>query len=245
MTQHPVGATLAVAPLAPAPLAPSQHPVGPGLAPAQLTEHRTSLAAAATVNASGQFEIIAMTEGQGNGWNFSAAVLKDSLKLWNGVNSCIDHAGFFEMPSVLKLCGVAHSPTWSDEHKGIRLNLKPFGPMANIVTQLATELLAARNQNQPTPKVGFSGDIGFKAKGNDVTEIMRIHRLDLVLDPARGGDFLRALNQQGVRADVGADVGAGLAPARPAPPAPQGRQRESVERLWGGGQACLPRIAAP
>ena len=158
-------------------------------------EQRAKFAAAATVNQSGQFEIIAITEGQGNGWNFSAAVLKDSLKLWDGVNSCIDHAGFFEMPSVLKLCGVGHSPTWSDEHKGVKLNLKPFGPMASIAAQLATEILAARTQNQPTPNVGFSGDIGFKAKGRDVIEITRVFRLDLVLDPARGGDFIAALSR--------------------------------------------------
>ena len=72
-------------------------------------EQRAQLAASASINPQGEFEIIAITEGTGNGWNFSAQVLKESLGLWNGVNSYVDHAGLFEMPSVMKLGGVCYS----------------------------------------------------------------------------------------------------------------------------------------
>ena len=40
----------------------------------------------------GSFEIIAMTSGEGNGWQFSPAVLQGSLPLWDGAACFIDHA---------------------------------------------------------------------------------------------------------------------------------------------------------
>ena len=158
-------------------------------------EHRAKLAATATVNDHGQFEIHAITAGMGNGWNFTEAALSASIKLWDGVNSMVDHVGWFDMPSVMKLGGVAHSPEWDADAKAIKLTLKPFGPLGAAMQELATEYLAARQANQPVPNVGFSADIGFTAKGQEVIAITRVHSLDLVLDPARGGDFIAALQQ--------------------------------------------------
>ena len=48
--------------------------------------------ASATVTPHGDFLILAITAGLGNGWHFSPAVLRASLPLWEGVETFVDHA---------------------------------------------------------------------------------------------------------------------------------------------------------
>ena len=80
------------------------------------------------------FEIITITEGVGNGWNFSADVLQESLALWDGVECFIDHA--MSNRSVRDIAGVIENPAWDDESKGIKANLKPIGPSAGMLAKL-------------------------------------------------------------------------------------------------------------
>jgi hypothetical protein len=47
---------------------------------------------------------------------------------------------------------------------------------------------------EPHPKVGFSADVIFTAIEKKVQTILRVLSVDLVFNPARGGAFLRALN---------------------------------------------------
>jgi len=138
----------------------------------------------------GVFEIFAITAGSGNGWEFSPEVLKDSLPLWNNAECFIDHS--FYSHSIKDLAGVCSSPAWDDAHKGIRLTLKAFGPSADLLTQLGRDILAA----DPKPDIGFSADISFTAQGRKVQLITRVHSVDLVFDPARGGSFIRSLNSK-------------------------------------------------
>ena len=159
------------------------------------TEQHAQFAATADVNPRGEFEIVAITAGHANGWNFTAKALQESVKLWDGTNSLVDHAGFFDMPSIMKLGGVCYGPAWDETRQGIKATLRPFGPCGPLVADLGKEVLAAKAKGDPLPKIGFSADIWFKANGRDVIEITRVTSLDLVIDPARGGDFLRALNQ--------------------------------------------------
>ncbi len=63
----------------------------------------------------GQFEILAMTAGTGNGWEFSEECLRASLDLWEGVECFVDHGGWFGGRSVRDLGGVCSSPRWSDD----------------------------------------------------------------------------------------------------------------------------------
>ncbi len=155
-------------------------------------ETRMSFAAQGSVTAAGEFEIYGMTAGQANGWTFGEQPLKDSLALWDGVECFVDHQGFFEdHRSVRDLGGLCHSPQWDAEAKGIKLQLKTCGPSGPLVQELGRELLSAEGAR---PRVGFSADIGFTAKGREVMQILRVFSLDLVFDPARGGAFVRALN---------------------------------------------------
>jgi hypothetical protein len=157
----------------------------------QKQQHRINLKST-NVNPKGEFEIVAITAGEGNGWQFSAAALKKSLPLWDGTETFIDHHWFGH--SVHDLAGVCHSPRWDEETKGIKLNLKPIGPGAQVLHELGRQILECKEDVKPD--VGFSADIVFTAQGKQVQEILRVFSVDLVVNPARGGEFIREIYQK-------------------------------------------------
>ena len=152
-------------------------------------QNRITLNASAAVDPAGQFEILAITQGDGNGWQFSAEVLQASLELWDGAECFIDHAFFGH--SVRDLAGVLFAPAWDDQELGITCKLKAIGPSASLLEELGRQVLA---EDDPKPAVGFSADIAFTSTGKDVKQNLRVFSVDLVMDPARGGAFKRALN---------------------------------------------------
>lgn len=140
------------------------------------------------------FEILAISAGIGNGWNFTENVLQQSLTLWDGVQTYVDHSPAPKIPhSVRDLAGLCSSPRWDENTKGIRLQLTPRGPSAEILTTLAELVLAGEHEKPP---VGFSADLTFTATGRNVANITKVHSVDVVLNPARGGTFLTALQTQ-------------------------------------------------
>ena len=153
-------------------------------------QHRETLTGSGTVNASGSFEILAITAGTGNGWEFSAEVLQASVALWDQAECFIDHSWFGH--SIRDLAGHCHSPEWDEEHKGIKLQLKPVGPSGPLLAELGKQVL--EEETAANPNVGFSADVVFTSSGKNVTNILKVLSIDLVMDPARGGAFLRALN---------------------------------------------------
>lgn len=153
-----------------------------------LYQHTLALQAQAASAPAGVFEVLAITAGQGNGWHFSPQALRGSLSLWEGVPCFIDHS--FAGRSVRDLAGVVFAPQWDEEKQGIRLKLRPLGPSAELLRALGREMLEA----DPKPQVGFSADLQFSAQGNEVKTILKVYSLDLVIHPARGGVFLRALH---------------------------------------------------
>ena len=161
-----------------------------------VTPIRERFQAAGHVTPSGEFEIHAMTVGSGNGWNFTEGVLQNSLPLWNGVECYVDHSWLGH--SLRDLGGICYAPAWDDQAKGVRMSLRTVGPSGQLVNELGREMLA---DVEPKPAVGFSADLVFTANGKTVENILRVYSLDLVVDPARGGAFLRALNS--IRAGIG------------------------------------------
>ncbi|MEW6180235.1 MAG: hypothetical protein AB1522_09940 [Chloroflexota bacterium] len=138
----------------------------------------------------GEFEILAISAGEGNGWHFSAEVLRQSLPLWEGRECYLDH--HTAEPSLRDLAGVVYDPQWDEGRQGIRLRLKPLGPAAALLRALGSAML----QETVRPQVGFSADLLFTARGRQVERIVRVLSVDCVVQPARGGAFLRALNRQ-------------------------------------------------
>ncbi len=137
------------------------------------------------------YPILAITSGEGNGWQFSADVLRTSLPLWEGVQCFVDH--HLTRPSIRNLAGICRSPQWLEAQQGIGLRLEPFGPSAGLLKEVAQSVL---ENPQANPGVGFSADILFQVDGKQVTRVVKVLSLDLVVNPARGGTFLEQTQQQ-------------------------------------------------
>jgi len=159
-------------------------------APTYLTEHQARFTAHARPLTTGEFEILCITAGEGNGWKFSTDVLRNSLSLWEGVHCFIDHAWFSR--SVRDLAGQIVDPTWDENAGGIRATLKAFGPGGELLTEFGRQILAETGDQRP--RIGFSADVLFTSSAKQVKQILKVISVDLVYDPARGGAFLRALN---------------------------------------------------
>ncbi len=156
-------------------------------------EYRQRLALEATPVNPERFEILAITAGAANGWEFPAEVLHQSLALWNGVNCFVDHN--WESRSVRDIAGILRNAAWDEAAQGIRAELHAFGPSAGLLAEVGRQVL--ERKDAPAVKVGFSADILFEGKAKKVEKILRIFSVDLVYNPARGGMFLRALNAIG------------------------------------------------
>jgi len=139
----------------------------------------------------GEYEIIAISAGVGNGYNFPSTTLKAAVKMWSRVPCYIDHEATPDKKrhSARDLAGLIHSPVWSDKEQGIQARLKPTGPSADALRKLADAAL-----EDPDLPIGFSADIFIDTTDNGtVTAIKRVISTDAVLRPARGGKFLRVL----------------------------------------------------
>lgn len=146
--------------------------------------------ASAQVTSSGEFEIIAITAGEGNGWEFSEDALQKSLELWDGRQVFVDHS-YWGAHSVRDLAGVLYEPVWEPASRGVKLKLKAVGPSGALLAEIGKQILA---NPAVSPNVGFSADIFFTAKDKKVVQITKVQSVDLVINPARGGAFIRALN---------------------------------------------------
>lgn len=158
---------------------------------AGLAQHRLSLEASAQPVSPGKFEVLAITAGEGNGWIFPAPVLQASLPLWEGAYCFIDHDR--QARSVRDIGGVLQDPVWDDATQGIRASLMAFGPGGPVLSALGQQILAG--EQHTLPKIGFSADVLFAGKNRKVEKILKVFSVDLVYEPARGGAFVRSLNQ--------------------------------------------------
>jgi hypothetical protein len=180
----------------------------------------------------GNFEILAITAGMGNGKTYPAEVLRASLQLWDQVECFIDHN--LNTRSVKDLAGVLSTPSWDEAAQGIRAVLSAVGPAAATLKELAQVILSEGAK----PAVGFSADFIIEFSGKTVTKIVKVLSVDLVVHPARGGQFVRALNQDARRGD---------APHRPEEvfPMPDETQNQDVTALQTllGAQQEQARLA--
>ena len=139
----------------------------------------------------GEYEIIAISAGMGNGYNFPPSTLKAAVSMWSRVPCYIDHEATPDKKrhSARDLAGLIHSPFWNAAENGIGARLKPTGPSAEALRKLADAAL-----EDPDLPIGFSADIFIDTTDNNVVSaIKRVISTDAVLKPARGGKFLRVL----------------------------------------------------
>ena len=157
-------------------------------------DQRQSFPMEGTPDAGGNgFEIVCMTAGTGNGWEFSADVLRAAVPLFDGVQCFVDHLPMYSEDghSVRDVAGLLSNATFDEGLQGIVAKLTPFGPSAELLKATLAEILAVEGVDT---KIGFSADLAFNCEGSVVTDIVKIFSVDLVVDPARGGAVLRALN---------------------------------------------------
>ena len=155
-----------------------------------VSSHRLSFQLSSIDTTPGEYEILAITSGLGNGWSFPPAVLQSSLPLWDGVHCFLDHA--LTQRSVRDIAGILINPSFDDESQGIRANLQPFGPGADLLASLASVLIPPQKDYH----IGFSADLSFLGANHTVKEIVKVHSVDLVVNPARGGKFLESRQLQ-------------------------------------------------
>ena len=159
-----------------------------------MEEQRQTFPMEGTPDAGGNgFEIVCITAGVGNGWEFSADVLRAAVPLFDGVQCFVDHLAVDSADghSVRDVAGLISEPVFDEGLQGITAKLTPFGPSADLLKETLSEILSHEGTDT---KVGFSADLAFNNEGSTVTEIVKIYSVDLVVDPARGGAVLRALN---------------------------------------------------
>lgn len=148
------------------------------------------------------FEILAITAGEakGHGIRFSAAVLQSAIPLYESKPVFIDHSALFSPPSVRDLAGTLHSIEWDEEKKGVRAQVKPAGPSADVLLSLRD---AAKSNPAIMEALGFSTVLRVQlAKNGDVLKIVSVKSVDVVIDPARGGKFLQEISGASRAADL-------------------------------------------
>ncbi len=145
------------------------------------------------------FEVLAMRPGVANGLTYPAETLRASVAagVWQGVNVFLDHPSALDRTraggrAVTDLAGVVEE-AWFDG--AVRARLRCAGPRGDLVAALARQLLADAGAGRPLPRVGLSADLlALRDEAGVVRQIRRVHSLDVVVEPAAGGAFVRALN---------------------------------------------------
>ena len=109
-----------------------------------MTQHRHRLSLEVNPIGPDSFEILAITAGSANGWEFPAEVLRESLALWEGVNCFVDHD--LAARSVRDIAGVLRKPNWDGAAKGVRAELQAFGPSAHVLSDIGRQVLEISNE---------------------------------------------------------------------------------------------------
>lgn len=144
-----------------------------------------------------------------NGWTFPAQALADSLSLWAGAGIYVDHPHLFDAPSVRNLIGVVTAPRYDAD--GIHAELHLFDhPQAQPVADLLDLILSLRAQGHPVPPTGLSAvlSVEWDTSGDSrtVTRIVKVWSVDVVFEPAAGGQLSRIVNSTSVHTHTHTDM---------------------------------------
>lgn len=160
--------------------------------------HRLQLAAALepTTEDGRAYEVTLIRAGETlHGWLFPPQVLRDSVPLWEGVTSLVDHRRYMQHPSVRDVVGSIGKVRFE---KGALLGEYRVLDSADWLTRMLDQIIADRKAGLPVPRVGLSADMLVKAhrKGERyiAEKIGRVLSVDVVFDPVAGGAFERVLN---------------------------------------------------
>lgn len=104
----------------------------------------------------------------------------------------IDHASFFENPSLKNLAGSTLNSTFNPLDHSVEGTIKLSNtPSGRVISDLLDELLS---DGDTAPDIGLSLVFYPSWEGNEITSIQHIESVDLVFQPAADGRILQALN---------------------------------------------------
>ena len=196
-------------------------------------------------DASGVYQVTAMSAGTGNGWEFAPEVLRASVDLWQRVNVFLGHAGDDDRgPNGERqprdLCGVFSGGYFDPETPAIRGRLRLLGPAAAMARAIAAAYLDAYAAGETAPDVGLSASLYLIADGRKVVEITKVESLDVIATtPARGGRFEAAL-----AALEDHDMAQAVRVALSAGPAAEVRTTEAATTALSRAEGTPPAAAA-
>lgn len=125
------------------------------------------------------------------GFDFPAEVLREALSLFDGVTSFADHTPLDQHPTVRKVLGVVVAPRQDESGNAWGVLRLADNTFADLLDFVCTE----RGAGRAVPRVGMSADLSFQFdEQKRATKIVRVHSIDLVFDPAAGGEIRRILN---------------------------------------------------
>jgi len=151
-----------------------------------------------------RYAVRAITAGAGNGLRYPAQVLADAVasQRFEGAAVYLDHSQMGELwsqsggRSVRNVLGVLEGARMEGDAVAAELRLYP-GPEADRLSGLVDQWLADRSEGRARPPIGLSAVMEVRVDGEEVRVIEKVESVDVVVDPARGGEFVRALNQEG------------------------------------------------
>lgn len=144
------------------------------------------------------FEVTVITPGKANGYFYPASVLEAAAPKFIGASVFVNHPDALDRTRpgerrVEDLAGVLEEAHW--EGDAVRGRMRRFGPKAEMVAALASQIISDRAKGLPVPDIGLSADMLVRADGRGVVqEIGEVISVDVVFRPARGGAFERVLN---------------------------------------------------
>jgi hypothetical protein len=147
------------------------------------------------------YEVVVMTPGDGNGLVYPSLVLDAGAPLFEGASVFVDHSQLGELfsmtggRSLRNVLGVLEGSYF--DGGGVKGVLRVYpGPDAEWFTAMVDQHLIDVAEGRGSPRIGLSAVLDVLTRGGEVVSIEKVVSVDAVFDPARGGQFIRALNQR-------------------------------------------------
>jgi hypothetical protein len=147
---------------------------------------------------------ILATGGQPSDIELTTGALNSAIEkgLFNDKACFVDHAGFFDNPSLRNLAGVTLNNEYNPGTNSIDGDIKLYNTTTgNLVGDLLDELLQDREHKEPTPNIGLSivfWPVWAPRDNRDdprrIVDIKYVESVDFVFEPAADGRVLEALS---------------------------------------------------
>jgi hypothetical protein len=146
-----------------------------------------------------EFLVTVIRPGVANGLEYTVQALEACAEKFNLATVFCNHPDALDLTRagerrIEDIAGVL----WNARYGvgGVRAVLTCRGPKADLVRALASQIIRDREAGEPVPNVGLSADmfVRLASDGKTVEEISRVVSVDVVFNPAAGGNFERVLN---------------------------------------------------